>query len=293
MPGRKPFKKSTRRREPRFELLEPRRVLSGNPVITEFLASNDSTLLDGDGNSSDWIEIHNPTTMPINLSGWHLTDDATNLDKWTFPAAPQSLLDPGEYLIVFASGQATETYIDAGNFLHTDFKLGTSGEYLGLINPALAAVSEYAPEYPEQITDVSYGIAPFVSQTELIGPSNSASALVPINGNLDAVVEGAVTVWTTIGFNDAGWLTSASGVGVGFEKGETRPPDPPEGTLLPGGLIGFDLTDSNEDSSPARRADRPRDQHELARRRGGAKRAGRRQIHQVARLQLDGRQLRG
>ncbi len=30
------------------------------PLITEFMASNDSTLADEDGDFSDWIEIHNP-----------------------------------------------------------------------------------------------------------------------------------------------------------------------------------------------------------------------------------------
>jgi len=144
----------------RFETLEPRMVLSTTPLITEFMASNDATLLDGDGNASDWIEIHNPTAGTIDLAGWHLTDDATNLDKWTFPALPQSLLDPGEYLVVFASGQATETYVDPGGNLHTDFRLGASGEYLGLTDAVNAIVHEYAPQYPQQQQDVSYGIFP-------------------------------------------------------------------------------------------------------------------------------------
>ena len=34
------------------ESLEPRCMLAANPIILEFMASNDSTLLDGDGNSS-------------------------------------------------------------------------------------------------------------------------------------------------------------------------------------------------------------------------------------------------
>ena len=50
-----------------------------NAVISEFMASNDSKepledgeLLDEDGDSSDWIEIYNPTNKPINLDGWYL-----------------------------------------------------------------------------------------------------------------------------------------------------------------------------------------------------------------------------
>ena len=60
-------------------------LLSAVPFISEFMASNDLTIADGDGHFSDWIEVSNPTVGPINFDGWHLTDDAGNLDKWTFP----------------------------------------------------------------------------------------------------------------------------------------------------------------------------------------------------------------
>ncbi|MFV2069083.1 MAG: CotH kinase family protein, partial [Pirellulales bacterium] len=91
-----------RSRAGRFESLENRELLAGDLVLTEFMASNDSTLLDVDGNSSDWIEVHNPTASSISLDGWHLTDDAERLDKWTFPAVE---LGAGEHLVVFASGE--------------------------------------------------------------------------------------------------------------------------------------------------------------------------------------------
>src|SRR5688500_5792661 len=121
---------SARRRG--FELLEPRLVLAAQPLITEFMANNGSSLLDGDGADSDWIEIHNPTAVTVDLAGWHLTDNVTNLDKWTFPSLPQSVLSPGEYLIVFASSKPVETYIDPAGYMHTDFSLADEGEYLAL-----------------------------------------------------------------------------------------------------------------------------------------------------------------
>src|SRR5688572_13827602 len=89
-----------KRRQLQIERLEPRQVLSSTPLITEFVASNGESFADGNGASSDWIEIYNPTSQAIDLAGWHLTDNAGNLDKWTFPAAAPSILDPGEYLIV-------------------------------------------------------------------------------------------------------------------------------------------------------------------------------------------------
>ena len=53
----------------------------GAPRITEFMAANGSELADEDGEFSDWIEIHNPDSAPISLAGYHLTDNAANLEK--------------------------------------------------------------------------------------------------------------------------------------------------------------------------------------------------------------------
>jgi CotH kinase protein/Lamin Tail Domain len=246
---RKPRRKVRARRAPVFELLESRLAMSAHPLITEFMASNDSTINDGDGVSSDWIEIHNPTSQAINLAGWHLTDEADNLDKWTFPSAPQSMLDPGEYLIVFASNKSTETYIDPAGYLHTDFSLNAEGEYLALTDPADNIVDEIAPDFPRQVTDVSYGLLANVSTVTLIGDSNSTSALVPANGALDAPSTGVPPAWTVAGFNDSAWSTSISGTGVGFDFGDDEVVNVPNGTLIPGGPLGFDLTDADENGS--------------------------------------------
>ncbi|MBM4026171.1 MAG: lamin tail domain-containing protein, partial [Planctomycetes bacterium] len=58
---------------------------SPSVVISELLASNRRGLLDGNGNASDWIELHNRGTTPVFLEGWCLTDDRRNLRKWPFP----------------------------------------------------------------------------------------------------------------------------------------------------------------------------------------------------------------
>ena len=88
----------------RLEALEARQLLDGSGLlITEFMANNDSTLDDFAGDTSDWIEIHNPTADPVDLADWYLTDSSDDLTRWQFPATPVSMLDPGEYLVVFAS----------------------------------------------------------------------------------------------------------------------------------------------------------------------------------------------
>ena len=49
------------------------------------MASNQATLADDDGDSSDWIELDNRGPQAVNLDGWFLTDRATDLDKWQLP----------------------------------------------------------------------------------------------------------------------------------------------------------------------------------------------------------------
>jgi len=121
------------------------------PFISEFLAVNSRTLHDEDGDSSDWIEIHNPATNNLSLDGWFLTDDAANLAKWRFP---NFVLAPDSYLVVFASDKNRTNLTGR---LHTNFKLASAGEYLALCDPNTNVVSEFAPTYPPQATDVSYG----------------------------------------------------------------------------------------------------------------------------------------
>ena len=84
------------------ESLEPRRVLEAGPVISEFMALNNGGLVDSFGEHSDWIEVHNPTSAAVDLNGWYLTDNASNLTKWRFPAVT---LAAGGQVLVFASSR--------------------------------------------------------------------------------------------------------------------------------------------------------------------------------------------
>ena len=120
--------------------------------ISEFMASNDETLFDEDGDTSDWIELHNSGSDSIDLAGWYLTDDEDELTQWQFPS---TILEPNSYIVVFASNKERAT---SGSELHTNFRLGRGGEYLGLIAPdGSSVVSDFAPEYPQQFDDISYG----------------------------------------------------------------------------------------------------------------------------------------
>ena len=63
------------------------------------------------------------------LTGWFLSDDDNNPQRWEFPSV---MLDPGSFLVVFASGKDR----DARPFLHTNFSISASGEPLILSDAA-------------------------------------------------------------------------------------------------------------------------------------------------------------
>ena len=94
-------------------------------LINEFMAKNDETLIDGDSQYSDWIELYNAGNSAVDLTGWYLSNDATDLTQWTFPSES---IAAGEYLVVFASGQDVAGYTDSLGYLHTNFKLSGDGE---------------------------------------------------------------------------------------------------------------------------------------------------------------------
>lgn len=125
---------------------------AGGLTITEFLASNSGGLQDEDLSSPDWIELYNGNDVPLNLEGWSLTDDPANPAKWRFPA---TVLGAKQFLVVFASEKDRAV---AGQPLHTNFKLSTSGEYLALIQPDGAVSSAFSPRFPAQMANVSFGI---------------------------------------------------------------------------------------------------------------------------------------
>lgn len=133
--------------------------------ISEFMASNDDTLSDEDGDEEDWIELHNSGSTSVDLNGWSLTDDDGDLTQWLFPSI---ILQADEYLVVFASKKDRTI---SGNELHTNFSLKAGGEYLALVDPQGNIVSEYDP-YPDQFEDISYaGTRYFTSPTP--GAENS------------------------------------------------------------------------------------------------------------------------
>lgn len=171
------------------------------PIISEFQAANSTTLLDEDGDASDWIELYNPTDESVNLSGWALTDEASDKGQWLFPSTN---IGPSQFLTVFASGKDRRI---PGSPLHTNFKLGASGEYLGLIKgDGFTVASEFAPVFPPQASGLSFGFPAIHETIPLLAEGATGKLLVPSNGDLGEN-------WVMPGFPDANWTSIESAIG--------------------------------------------------------------------------------
>ncbi len=70
--------------------------------INEVMASNRDVISDEDGSFEDWIEIYNYGDDPVNLDGIGLSDNYQEPFKWVMP---EYILQPGEYLLIWASGK--------------------------------------------------------------------------------------------------------------------------------------------------------------------------------------------
>jgi hypothetical protein len=115
-------------------------------IINEFMAANSTAVNDPDNDeSADWIELYNTSNIPIDLTGYYLTDNLSDETKWAIPEG--TIISSNGFLIFWADGT------NLG--LHTSFKLSSIGEELGLYDPDLNLVDGFV--YELQKTDVSYG----------------------------------------------------------------------------------------------------------------------------------------
>ncbi|MBD3385472.1 T9SS type A sorting domain-containing protein [candidate division KSB1 bacterium] len=96
----------------------------GKVVINEFMAGNDSTITDPQGDYEDWVELKSRSAQPVSLQGMYLSDDPADSRKWMFPDVT---IPAYGYLLIWADEDVEDT-----PGLHTSFKLSKDGEYIGL-----------------------------------------------------------------------------------------------------------------------------------------------------------------
>ena len=99
--------------------------LTTDIVISEIMTNNTGVVSDGAGNHPDYVELHNTSSEPQDISGWGLSDREDRL--WVFP--DKTVLPPDGYILVWCTGEKVE------NALIADFKLG-AGDVIRLTNGA-------------------------------------------------------------------------------------------------------------------------------------------------------------
>jgi hypothetical protein len=90
-------------------------------VINEVMANNVLTVADQDDEFEDWIELYNNSSYDISTDGMFLSDDASDIGKWTMPS---TIIEPGEYFTIWADGDTMQT----GN--HANFEFNGEGDSL-------------------------------------------------------------------------------------------------------------------------------------------------------------------
>ncbi len=209
---------------------------NGTVVINEILASNQNAETDEAGEHEDWIELYNLSNQAVDISGYYITDNPSNFDKWDFPAG--TVVPPHGYLVLWADEDSSQ------GPLHCNFKLSASGEFLALLDTALNFVDTL--NFPQQITDMGYaripnGTGPFVIQNRTFGANNDATSTGEPGQDLQ------VKLYPTLAKNilnielseaDPGWLTVFDLLGKivferqVFSKNQLNISDLPPGTYF-------------------------------------------------------------
>ena len=185
-----------RRNQPlNFESLEPRLVLGGSPIISEFMAINNDHV----GRRRRRLfrlarNLQSGRYATVDLTGWQLQDSG---NTWTLPAM---YLDPGEFRLIFASGK--DRTDPAGRTAH---QLQPQGRWR-VSRPAgrhRRGRSRIQP-LPGPNGRCLLRRRPERRQDD----AGRAGRLGPLSGS-----QRAMSGWTAPGFNDAGWPTGATGLG--------------------------------------------------------------------------------
>lgn len=98
------------------------RLPLGGVYISEFGGSTDSV-------ASDWVELHNSTGSAVSLAGYGISNNPKNPAKWVFPDIS---IEPGEYLLLYATGSADKAQ---KKNLKLNFNISSTGETLFFFDP--------------------------------------------------------------------------------------------------------------------------------------------------------------
>lgn len=191
-------------------------------VINEIVTDN-TLSLDDQGNTSDWLELYNPTDNPVSLAGYSISDDWTDPQKHVLDASME--LAPGAHLLLWASGSKNSSN------KHLPFRLNNDGEAVGLFAPDGSSINWIA--VPSMSENAAYARIPDGSAdwrvVEVATPEapNTATtrttiSLVETGSTWRYLDTDTVAVdWMNLGFNDGPWASGAAPLGYGDSQTTT------------------------------------------------------------------------
>lgn len=172
--------------------------IAGAIRINEIMASNPSQdkggIVSAKGIAEmDWIELYNGAPVDVDLTGWHLSDNAKpgKEDKATILGS--CVIPAGGYKIVWLDKIHVDPSEYAADEAFAVLKLSSSGEFLQLADPSKKVIQQVDFSTKKQIKGYSYGPLSV----------SSGAGLVPGNGPfvyMKTATPGAANV--TEGFGD-------------------------------------------------------------------------------------------
>jgi len=120
-------------------------------LINEIQSSNVNDIVDEEMQHDDWFEIYNPNTFPVDVAGYYVSDDPTNLTKDRFNLeVTETIIPANGWLLCWADE-------DGGQGpLHMNFRLNGEGEFISITSQDGLNVLD-SLTFPAIQTDFSYG----------------------------------------------------------------------------------------------------------------------------------------
>ena len=228
-------------------------------VISEASSANRTYAPDANGEYHDYIEIHNTSASPMDISGFMLSDDEDDLAKWTFPEG--TVVSANGYLIVYASGR---TEAPAGE-LHAPFKLSADGESIILCDAQGRSIAGI--DLPALLSDQAYSLLADGSYTADFAPtpglSNDEQGAAALRAQVTQGNAGGVYIsefmaspdeqpydWLEV-YNASSQAVDVSGWGLSDDAASPRKYRFPQGTVIQPGdyltiyLSGTEGVDTN------------------------------------------------
>ncbi len=156
--------------------------------LNEILASNQSILADEAGEFDDWVEVYNGSDEVVNLSGFYISDNAANPQKWQIPGdyPPATTIQPGGFLLFWLDDEPQE------GPTHLPFKINAAGEDLLISAPDGTLLDLIS--FGQQAADISLSRLPdgtgdwIICPSPTPGASNSTSTALPLTDTPQASV---------------------------------------------------------------------------------------------------------